>query len=68
MKNSANSFNQLRQVIAEAEQKYGRQPGSVKLLAVTKTRPFEDINSAIDCGQTDFAENYVQEALSKITA
>ncbi|MBI4005728.1 MAG: YggS family pyridoxal phosphate-dependent enzyme [Gammaproteobacteria bacterium] len=68
MKNSANSFNQLRQVIAEAEQKYGRQPGSVKLLAVTKTRPFEDISSAIDCGQTDFAENYVQEALGKITA
>ncbi|MBM2829877.1 MAG: hypothetical protein HW411_667 [Gammaproteobacteria bacterium] len=68
MKNPATALIELRKRIGAAEQKYGRLPGSVKLLAVTKTKLIKDIYPAIDCGQTDFAENYVQEAIGKITA
>jgi len=68
MKNPATALIELRKRIGAAEQKYGRLPGSVKLLAVTKTKLIKDIYPAIDCGQTDFAENYVQEAVGKITA
>ena len=44
----------------------GRDPGEILLLAVSKTRPVEDIRQAMGAGQTHFAENYLQEALDKI--
>lgn len=37
-----------------------------KLLAVSKLQPVEKIRALYDSGQTDFAENYIQEALEKI--
>ena len=37
----------------------------VTLVAVTKTRTFDEINTAIDCGVTDIGENKVQEILDK---
>jgi PLP dependent protein len=40
-------------------------PSSVKLVAVSKTRPVGDILSAYNCGQRAFGENRVQELLSK---
>ena len=36
----------IRTQITEAETKHGRQPGSVKLLAVSETRPIEDVLAA----------------------
>lgn len=56
----------IRGQITEAETKYGRQPGSVKLLAVSKTRPIEDVLAAFSENQLDFGENYLQDALAKI--
>lgn len=44
----------------------GRDPDSVRIIAVSKTFPREAIAEAISCGQTAFGENYVQEALEKI--
>lgn len=38
------------------------------MLAVSKTRPAEDVRSAFEVGQRAFGENYVQEALDKIEA
>ena len=67
MKNIADSFAQLMQVIRQAESEYGRIPGSVTLLAVSKTRSVGDIKTAMACGQRQFAENYIQEALEKIS-
>ncbi len=58
----------LRQRIQQAEQRYQRLPGSVQLLAVSKTRPTADILTAAACGQRHFGENYVQEAVTKITS
>ena len=53
--------------IAAACRKANRQPGSVQLLAVSKTFPLNDILEFQSCGQTAFGENYLQEALDKIT-
>ncbi len=38
------------------------------LVAVSKTRPAQAVAEALACGQRDFGENYVQEALEKIGA
>lgn len=54
--------------IAQAAQKCARQPSSIRLLAVSKTKPIEDIIAAYQAGQRCFGENYVQEGAEKITA
>lgn len=43
----------------------GRSPGEVTLIAVSKTKPMEDITEAFDAGQKSFGENYVQEIRDK---
>lgn len=53
--------------IASACRKANREPGSVQLLAVSKTFPLSDILEFHACGQTAFGENYLQEAVDKIT-
>jgi len=58
----------LQTQIRAAEQRYRRLPGSVELLAITKQQTIEHIQQAIDGGQKKFGENYLQEALPKITA
>lgn len=52
---------QLRQAEIDAQ----RPPGSVQLLAVSKTKPASDIAAAYRFGQRHFGENYLQEALKK---
>jgi PLP dependent protein len=46
----------------------GREPGSVEMLAVTKTVPAEDVATLLDLGLTAFGENRVQEAEAKVAA
>ncbi|NML23399.1 YggS family pyridoxal phosphate-dependent enzyme [Pseudoflavitalea sp. G-6-1-2] len=41
------------------------QPQGVTLVAVSKTKPVEDIQALYDLGQRDFGENYVQELTEK---
>ena len=43
-----------------------RDPNSVELIAVSKTKPVTLITQAIDAGQLSFGENYVQEGVEKI--
>ena len=43
----------------------GRDPSSIKLVAVTKTVPPESIRQAVECGIRDIGENRFQEALPK---
>lgn len=43
----------------------GRDAKNVRLIAVSKTQPAEAIAQAYACGQRDFGENYLQEALEK---
>jgi pyridoxal phosphate enzyme (YggS family) len=61
-------LQQLRADIQRAELAAQRPAGSVKLLAVSKTRSVEEIREAVAAGQTAFGESYVQEALEKIVA
>ena len=44
----------------------GRDPASIRLLAVSKKQPVEKIRVAAACGQRDFGENFVQEGIDKI--
>lgn len=53
--------------IAAAEQRYGRTPGSVALVAVSKAQPAAAILAAYRAGQRHFGESYLQEALPKQT-
>ncbi len=46
----------------------GRDPASVRLVAVSKTFPADAVRAAADAGQVDFGENRVQEGLQKIRA
>lgn len=54
--------------IASAAQAAGRDPATVRLLAVSKTFPPAAIRAVRSLGQTAFGENYVQEALPKMDA
>lgn len=52
--------------IASAAAASGRAPGTVALLAVSKTWPAAAVCEAVAAGQTAFGENYVQEGVDKI--
>ena len=55
----------VRERIAVAAERAGRNPGTVRLIAVTKTVATARIREAIAAGITDVGENKVQEALAK---
>jgi len=61
----AHGIEAVRRRIAEAEVRFGRAPGSVQLLAVSKVQPAGKIAAAYAAGQTAFGESYAQEALEK---
>jgi pyridoxal phosphate enzyme (YggS family) len=46
----------------------GRTPSDIRLIAVSKTFPADDVLAAAVAGQRDFGENRVQEAVGKIEA
>lgn len=48
-----------------AEAEAGREPGSARLIAVTKMQPEERVRSVLDQGQLAFGENRVQEAAAR---
>ncbi len=54
--------------ICDAARAAGRDPASIRLLAVSKTHSAETVRLAAACGQRAFGENYVQEAVDKVTA
>lgn len=62
----AENFEEIRRRIAEAARRAGRDPESVRLVAVSKTKPASDIAEARECGQLIFGENYVQELVPKV--
>ena len=56
----------VRARIARAAGRSGRDPASIRLIAVSKTFPAEYVRAAADARQIDFGENKVQEALAKM--
>lgn len=61
----ADNLSRVRELVAEAERRSGREPGSVRLMAVSKFHPASAVIEAIRAGQTLFGENRVQEAEDK---
>ncbi len=61
------NLNTVAERIRLAEQQFGRQANSVTLLAVSKTCTFDKVLAAAAAGQRCFGENYLQEAIEKIT-
>lgn len=67
MSTIAENISTLAERIRDAAQASGRDPASVGLLAVSKTKPASDLREAYTAGLRDFGENYLQEALGKQT-
>lgn len=55
----------VQERMARAAQCAGRDPSQITLLAVSKLHPLHTIAVLAACGQRDFGENYIQEALKK---
>jgi len=61
-------FNKVLNRISKAAMDAQRDPGSITLMAVSKTKPSQDIILAYQAGARHFGENYLQEAQHKIAA
>ena len=68
MEDIAANLEEVLDEIEEACASAGRPEGSVKLVAVSKTKPAEDIREAYEAGQRIFGENYAQEFVRKAEA
>ena len=65
MSTLADNLSAISARIASAAQAAGRDPASVQLLAVSKTKPASAIREIHAAGVRDIGENYLQEALTK---
>ncbi|MFL6527437.1 MAG: YggS family pyridoxal phosphate-dependent enzyme [Chthoniobacterales bacterium] len=66
MSSIAENLERVKEQIANACARSGRNPDEIALVAVTKTHSAERVREAIEAGQTLFGENKVQEARAKI--
>jgi pyridoxal phosphate enzyme (YggS family) len=64
----AANLEEIRRRMAEAARRSGRDPASVRLVAVSKTYPAEAVAAAAATGQRVFGESRVQESRDKIPA
>lgn len=61
----SHALARIQDRIAVAEARAGRQAGSVTLVAVSKTQPWEHIAPVLEAGQKVYGENRVQEAMER---
>ena len=61
----ADNIKDIKTEMAAACIRAGRDPEEAKLIAVSKTKPVEDIKAAYEAGIRDFGENHVKELLEK---
>jgi pyridoxal phosphate enzyme (YggS family) len=66
MSDIAENLIHVKNLLAQAAEKSGRQADDIELLVVSKTWPAEMVQDVVDAGHTLFGENRVQEALAKI--
>lgn len=67
MINIKDNLAKVEQQITQACQIAHRSRSQVQLLAVSKTKPADQIALAYEAGQRQFGESYIQEAVDKIT-
>jgi len=63
-----NRLQKVNKIIENAVAEAGREQGSVKLIAISKTHPAESVEQAYNAGHIEFGESRVQEAEEKITS
>ena len=68
MHDVGDALTAVRARIGVLERRYRRTPGSVALLAVSKTKPPEAVRAAVAAGQRAFGENHLQDAMTKVEA
>jgi len=66
MSNIAAKISAIREAMTLAARRAGRDPSTVRLVAVSKTHPASAVSSAAATGQRVFGESRVQEARGKI--
>ena len=66
MSDLTNNYTRLLERISAACASSQRDPKSITLLAVSKTKPVEVVTEAIDLGLREFGENYLQDAIEKV--
>ena len=66
MNQIAQHLLKVKERIVQAARRVGRGAEHIQLLAVSKTKPLEDIQAAYAAGQRRFGESYAQEAAAKI--
>ena len=66
--NLAVHVNHVRSRIRRAAAAAGRDPASVTLVAVSKSKTAESVRAVATAGVTDFGESYLQEAVAKLDA
>ena len=59
-------LDSVRERIANAARRVGRDPASIRLVAISKTFSVDHVRAAARAGQRDFGENKIQEALPKL--
>ncbi len=65
MGNISENLKTVRGRIESASKRAGRDPSGIKLVAVSKTKPADDVIEAVAAGQRVFGENYAQELKDK---
>ncbi|MEY3017434.1 MAG: hypothetical protein RL336_569 [Pseudomonadota bacterium] len=68
MSDLAQNYRRVLERIRQAEREANRAPDTVGLLAVSKTKPLSMVEAVYQLGQRDFGENYLQDAMEKISA
>lgn len=58
----------VRETVAAACDRSGREPGEIGIVAITKGHPVDVLAAALEAGLTDIGENRVQEARLKLQA
>ncbi|MFQ5966150.1 MAG: YggS family pyridoxal phosphate-dependent enzyme [Acidimicrobiia bacterium] len=59
------SLDEVRIRVAEAAERFGRDPEEITIVAVTKSQPIDAIQAAYDLGLRDFGENRAQDLVAK---
>jgi len=68
MSNIEENYQHLLSVIQESQGDNKDLKATPTIIAVSKTRTLSEIKNAYDCGLRDFGENYLQEAVKKISS
>lgn len=62
----ADNLSTVRKKIQTCAKKAGRDINEIRLIAVSKTRSLDEVKSIASLGQNCFAENTIQDALTKV--